>query len=173
MELNKNDLMYFMNDNGELEHICSTYTSKVQKSKNIQDLIKLYKQEPSWAMSVKYPSLDVMKRYFDIPEVMRMGVYIDRVVDVVCDDEVYIFNNCKGKIELTFNPDKACFPTIYIGLESDLEVTVNGIYSEINVYDNSKVKVKSKGRGKSTIFRYGDGNIDLANNIYLTVKDKR
>lgn len=173
MEVNKNDLMYFTDEDGVKKHICASFSQKVYKASSISELVKLYKKEPSWALSVKYPSLDIMKKYFDTPEVMRNGVYVDRDVDMMCDDEVYIFNKCRGRITLTFNPDKACFPVIYIGLDSDLEIVVDGIYSEINVYDNAKVYVRSKGRGKAKIYKYGDSDITMANNIYLTLTDKR
>lgn len=158
-------------ENGETKHICEEYTSRVKEANSIAELVKLYKAEPSWAMSVHYPSYEVMREFFDNEEARDEGAFVGADVDMVCDNSVYMFNKCSGKVEVTF--DKGTFPVLYIGLGSNMIVFVKSPYAEINVYDDSNVEVRTVGSGQCRVFRYGGGEIKTKRGEKATIIDKR
>lgn len=164
------DILMYYTENGDRKHICADFAPLVRGAKSISELVKLYKREPSWAMSVHYPSHDVMKKYFNNVEAREEDVYVDRRDKFVANREVAMFNNCHGTVSVTF--DLLCFPAIYVGLSSNLKINVSSPYAEINVYDDAKVVVDTAIGAQCRVFRYGSGEI-ISESDHVKIIDKR
>lgn len=171
--MDKESLLYYTDADGVKKSICRGFAPKVLKSETITDLVSLYKKEPSWALSVHYPPFEVMKDMFDNTETRRCGVYVDRAVDLICDDQMYIFNKCRGRIIARFDPTKACFPILYMGLGCDMEVHVDGTYCEINVYDGGTLNITTANKGKVVVYKYSDVDIVFTDPVRVIIRDKR
>lgn len=172
-EIDTSKLLSFRDTDGRVKSICDSFIRKVKSAKTIQELVSFYKKEPSWALSVHYPSYDIMKDMFDNSETRRNGVYVDHNVDIVCDDQLYVFNKCQGKLAVRFNPVKACFPILYMGLGCDMEVNVDGTYSEINIYDGGRLNIKTINKGKVVVYKYCDADIVFTDPERVIIRDKR
>lgn len=165
-------LLYFTDTDGKVKHICPDFLPKVEGAKTISDLIRLYKREPSWALSVHYPSFEVMQSMFKNWETRRNGVYVDWTVDTLCDDQIYIFNKCRGRIRVEFNPRKACFPILYMGLGCEMDVHIDGTYCEINIYDGGTLNITTAHKGKVVVYNYGYAEIRYSDTKNVIIRDK-
>ena len=172
-EVSNTQLLHFTDETGKRKTICPSFYNKVLSAKSIADLISLYKKEPSWALSVRYPSFDIMKERFDNSETRRCGVFVDHNVDTVCDDQIYIFNKCRGKASVRFNPSKACFHILYMGLGCDMDVHVDGTYCEINIYDGGRLNITTANKGKVVVYKYSDAEIVFTDPQRVIIRDKR
>lgn len=172
-EINTDKLLKFRDTDGRVKYICDSFIRKVQSASTISELVSFYKKEPSWAMSVHYPSFEIMKEMFDNSETRRNGVYVDHIVDIVCDDQIYMFNKCQGHLHVRFNPTKACFPILYMGLGCNMDVHVDGTYCEINVYDGGQLNITTANRCKVVVYKYSDVQLAFTDKEHVIIRDKR
>ena len=171
--MNNTQLLHFTDEAGNRKPICAAFYHKVDAAKRISELVALYKKEPSWALSVHYPSFEIMKERFDNSETRRCGVYVDHDVGTICDDQIYIFNKCRGKAVVKFDPMKACFPVLYMGLGCDMNIHVDGTYCEINIYDGGRLNITTARKGKVVVYKYADANIVFTDPERVIIRDKR
>lgn len=171
--MNVDSLLHYIDEDGSQKVICRDYLPRVLSAETLTDLIRLYKAEPSWALSVHYPAYEIMKEMFDNAECRRNGVFVDQDLDKICDDQVYVFNKCRGKIKVIFNPNKACFPILYMGLGCEIDVHVDGTYSEINVYDGGKLNITTSNKGKVVVYKYCGVEISFTDPTRVIIRDKR
>lgn len=170
MVIDKKQLMYFTNKDGRREHICADYTNKVRRARSRTELVRLWLCEPTWALSCRYPSRELLDKYFDAESVRAAGVYIGQELDLIVTGQIYVFIGCRGTVRARFSPHDACFPMIYVAGDSDLKLIIDGVSSPIEVFDEAKVDVRTRNMGKATVYRYGKGEITCSNDV--TIKDK-
>jgi len=130
--------------------LCKPF-QKDWKERDIHGLIEFYKTHPDWCMERKYPSLEFLKDHFDTDSVRDQGVFIDRKVNEILTDQVYMFINCTGYCKVKFDPEKAIFPMIYVSLDSDMHFEIDGSDTPIQIYDNSIVTASVINGGKYKI----------------------
>lgn len=171
--MDKESLLHFTDVDGKIKSICADFRPLVEKAETVSDLIRLYKREPSWAMSVHYPAFEIMQEMFKNSEARRNGVYVDWCVNMICDDQIYAFNKCSGKVRVQFNPRKACFPILYMGLDCDMDILIDGTYAEINIYDGGKLRISTVNKGKVTVYKYCDAEITFTDTERVIIRDKR
>lgn len=132
------------------KNMCVEYQEKIANSDTKNHLIHLYKTIPNWCLENRYPALEVLREYNGVDD----GFFVDCQVDVVADKQVYVFNNCTGKVRTKFNVDDPFFPILYFGLGCDIEVIVDGYRCTVEVYDESRVNVKEINGGVCTVYNY-------------------
>lgn len=125
---------------------------KEWKQRGKSDLIEFYKTHSDWCMERNYPSLEFLKENFDTEDIRKQGVYIDRRVNEVLSDQVYMFINCTGYCKVKFDPNKAIFPMIYVSLDSDMHFEIDGSDTPIQTYDNAVVTATAINGGKFKIY---------------------
>lgn len=171
--MNNAKLLHFTDSDGTRKTICKRFYQKVLDCDSISRLVAYYKQEPSWALSVHYPDFEIMKEMFDNSETRRCGVYVDHDVNAICDDQIYIFNKCRGHVTVKFDPQKACFPVLYMGLGCDMDIHVDGTYAEINIYDGGRLNITTANKGKVVVYKYSDADIIFTDSERVIIRDKR
>lgn len=135
--------------------MCSEYFDRLDESK--QNLISYYKQNPNECMEHSFPSIKLLEDYFNDDETRSECVFVSQNIDnIVCDKQVYIFNNCNGSIDVIFNRDDKIFPIIYLGHNSNLKINIHNSRTPIYLYNSSKVEVNLHGKGQAIVFRYDE-----------------
>jgi len=139
--------------------MCDEYFVLLDSSK--RDLVKLYMTQPNECMSNGFPSLDLLENHFNDEEIRKMGVYISQDLEnLLCNQQVYVFNNCTGSINVEFDIKKAIYPMLYIGHGSNLKITINNSKTPIYVFDTATISLSVKGNGKATVIRYNKNNYE-------------
>lgn len=122
-------------------------------------LIKYYKLDPNWSLEHKFPSLEYLESNFNDDETRSMGVYISQHLDnLICDKQVYIFNNCTGSIHVVFNEDDAIFPMIYLGHGSNLDIIIDRAKTPVSLFDTSSANIDVINNGHVKVNNYGENN---------------
>lgn len=120
--------------------VCKESYSKM-RGYDRDELIAMYLHLPDWCMSRNFPSLEMLRREFS--DVEDKGIYIDKTFkcELFKNKPVYVFHNCKGRIFVDWNVEKANIPILYFA---------NGC--EIEVYSNDKIVVPIPARVKIIIY---------------------
>lgn len=170
--MDRSELMYF-EERGRRKHICPEFTEQVRKARNLRELIRLYKKEPTWALSCGYPSWEILKKEGDNPTARSEGLFVDHDLDgSAFTQQVGILHGCRGRIRLAFSPDDAAFPMLYIGNGCDVEVIVDGVCSPIEVFGASRVSVVTANKGKARVYSYDRNNVITQHGANITVTEK-
>ena len=111
--------------NGKLNSMCAENIAALKDCNTKSDAIKLYKKTIDWALERNYPSLDILREEFS--QSQDDGLYIDHTFngELLNEQQVYIFHNCKGTIKVGLNVEKATIPMLYFA--NNCEMTVQGI----------------------------------------------
>lgn len=111
--------------NGKLNSMCAENIAALKDCDTKSDAIKLYKKTIDWALERNYPSLDILREEFS--QSQDDGLYIDHTFngELLNEQQVYIFHNCKGTIKVGLNVEKATIPMLYFA--NNCEMTVQGI----------------------------------------------
>ena len=113
---------------GKLNSMCAENISALKKCKTKADAVKLYKKTIDWALERGYPTLDFLRQEFS--ENQNEGLFIDHTFngEILNEQQVYIFHNCKGTIKVGLNPDKAIIPMLYFANGCDMKVeSIDGV----------------------------------------------
>lgn len=123
------------------------------------ELIDFYLRDPNYNIEKQYPDLNFLSKYCDNDYARSKGIYINQKLDnLICDKQVYIFNNCTGNINVIFNRKDKIFPMIYLGFGSNLDIIIDESRTPIYLFDNSSISIEIKNDARVTIYGV-DGNI--------------
>lgn len=94
-------------------HMCEEYRTALERSSTKAELVSLYKRCVDWALDEGMPTLTLLREEYT--DCGKYGLFIDRTFngELLCDDTVYIFHNCKGAINIDLNVEKAIIPMLY------------------------------------------------------------
>lgn len=108
-------------------HMCEENRHALESVETISDAISLYKKTIDWALEEGYPSYSVLQKYFSHCE--EYGVFVDREFhgELLNDQQVYIFHNCRGTIKTGLNIEKRIIPMMYFsnGCEMNIRAKEN------------------------------------------------
>lgn len=93
--------------------VCDEYSRLVSRAESEDKALMLYRRGIDWCLEHNSPSVDLLREYKT--SCLRNGIFIDRTFrgELLCDDTVYIFHNCKGTINIDLNVEKAIIPMLY------------------------------------------------------------
>lgn len=107
---------------GKLNSMCAENISALKDCESKSDAIKLYKKTIDWALERNYPGIDILRSEFANSH--NDGLFIDHTFygEVLNEQQVYIFHNCKGVIKVGLNSEKAIIPMLYFANGCDIKV---------------------------------------------------
>lgn len=110
--------------------VCDEYSQLLHRSESEDKALALYKRGIDWCLEHDSPSLALLRKYKTVCELN--GVYLDCVFngDLLDDEMVYVFHNCKGTINIDLNVEKAIIPMLYFA--NGCEMTVKRL-AESNI----------------------------------------
>lgn len=129
-----------------------------------ESLIAYYLSCPDWCLERNYPSIEILRTEFADCE--DKGVYVDKQFDgeLIAEQLVYVFHNCKGRIRVGWDLDTATIPMLYFANGCDMQVESDGVARLIPIrvpiylFGDQKVEAKSD---TSTVFNvYKEGMYD-------------
>lgn len=148
--------------------LCAEHTQQWNRDWSEEELLNYYKTNPNWCLERRFPSLDLMRKYFKTPLAKNKGVYIDDYVTMRADGLCYIFNNC------TVGVITGGVSRFYFGLGSIGKIIVEDVADcVIDYYDDSQIEVELRGKARLTVYRYGDKDISIIGGTNYKVRDKR
>lgn len=102
--------------------VCDEYSGLIRRAKSRDAAIDIYKRGIDWSLENNAPSLDLLRENIDACE--RNGVFIDREFhgDVLNDESVYVFHNCRGTIRTGLNFGKRIIPMMYFANGCDMVI---------------------------------------------------
>ncbi|MDE6009331.1 MAG: hypothetical protein K2G90_09005 [Muribaculaceae bacterium] len=94
--------------------ICADGYRQMLESADIDALIEYYTAQPDWCLERNFPDLETLREHF--ADAGDKGVFVDRTFngELLNERQVYVFHNCKGKIKVGLNLEKAIIPMIYL-----------------------------------------------------------
>ena len=103
-------------------HMCAENRSALDAIETKGDAIALYKKTIDWALEEGYPSIDTIRSEFSDCEVY--GVFVDKEFhgEVLTDQQVYVFHNCKGTVRVGLNKKKCIIPMLYFANGCDMDI---------------------------------------------------
>lgn len=104
--------------------VCKDSYSKM-RGYDRDELIAMYLHLPDWCLERDFPSLEMLRREFS--DIEDKCVFIDKMFDgeLFKNSPVYVFHNCKGKIRVDWNVEKANIPILYFANDCKIEVVSN------------------------------------------------
>lgn len=92
--------------------VCDEYSSLLSRAKTMDEAIALYKRGIDWCLEENSPSIAILRDYKDACE--TNGVFIDRQFhgEMLTDEQVYVFHNCRGTIRVGLNKKKRIIPML-------------------------------------------------------------
>lgn len=102
--------------------MCAEYRDALGRVETKHDAIVLYKRCANWALEEGYPSVEMLRHDFKDCEID--GIFVDKEFhgEVLNDQNVYVFHNCKGTIRVGLNREKRIIPMLYFANGCDMEV---------------------------------------------------
>ena len=136
-----------------------------KSSRDVDMIIKVWKQWPEYFVEHSAPALKIVRRYFsseqDLKGLEDNCILLDRNIDVDLDSEesVFVVGNTSGNIRIK---DWATVK-LYCFNNSNLNIEC-GIHSYVNIecYDSSALSILSN-KGKCIIYSYDKSVIDTPN----------
>lgn len=154
------DWKEFLLREGRIKRMCGENIEALKSCKTKSDAISLYKRTIDWALESDYPSLDEIRKYF--PDCERDGIYVDKNLTInnkFSRQQVYVFHNCKGIVNVGMDYDNAVIPMLYFANNCDVTVTCtqinkNPIRVPIYVFGDNDVKTASSQNANFTLYEF-------------------
>ena len=120
-----------------LHHMCEENRTALDGVTSKADAVDLYIRTIDWALEEDYPGLSVLRNHFADCE--DKGIYIDKTFtgEMLTDQPVYVFHNCKGLIRVGLNVEKRIIPMLYFANDCDMRVesaNFKGLRTRVPLY---------------------------------------
>lgn len=122
---------------------------------DLDQLVDYYVKNPDWCLERNFPSLDLLRTYFN--NQLKKGVFVDQTFD---GDElnsklVYIFHNCDGSIQTKLNLEKSIIPMFYFANDCDMNIHCDSpIPIKIPLYIFGHNNITTSGNAEFIIYRH-------------------
>jgi len=135
-------------------HMCEENRDALDSVDSKEDAIKLYKKTIDWALEEGYPSYNTLVKHFSDCE--KYGVFVEKEFhgEMLNENEVYVFHNCRGTIRTGLNIGKKIIPMMYFanGCEMTLLGDDSGVSSlsvrvPLYVFGENKVRPDRDAEG--------------------------
>ena len=145
--------MKTLKDRAILKGLCLPYQNDWQDD---NDLVSRYIRGVTWCMNHQFPSLEEMAEYDS--ELVENDVYNNKNVSHILSGDTYIYNNCRGEIEIIdYSVSRA-----YIALDSLLKITAKGnsiLY--LDIFDNANIQLVVEDSAYVSVNQYGNSSIQV------------
>ena len=120
------ELKKMLRREASLHNMCEENRHALELVESKESAIELYKKTIDWALEEGYPSLAVLRKGFSDCE--RFGIFVDKTFngEILDDNQVYVFHNCKGVIRTGLNVSRALIPMMYFANGCDMTVKSSG-----------------------------------------------
>ncbi len=87
-----------------------------------EGLLRYYTENPDWCMERGFPGIELLRSEFSDCE--DSGVFVGRTFDgeVMGEKQAYVFHECKGRIRVAMDYERAVIPMLYFGNGCEMEV---------------------------------------------------
>lgn len=118
----RNEWQRKLRSEASAHHMCEENRVALGSVETKHDAIALYKRTIDWALEEGYPDLATIRQYFSDCECE--GIFVDKEFngDLLLDQPVYVFHNCRGSIRVGLNIEKRIIPMLYFANGCDMEV---------------------------------------------------
>lgn len=118
----ENEWKKYLRREASLHHMCGDNRAALERANSKEEAISLYKKTIDWALEEGYPGIETLRRCFS--DCAEHGVFIDREFhgEILTNQQVYVFHNCKGTIRVGLNPEKAIIPMLYFANGCDMTI---------------------------------------------------
>lgn len=95
-----------------IDGICTEGYSMMRRL-DTDGLIGYYLENPDWCIERGFPTIDILRREFS--DIEDKGVFVGRTFDggTFSRNQVYVFHDCKGHINVAMDYDNAVIPMLY------------------------------------------------------------
>lgn len=142
--------------------VCDEYSNLVRRAKTEDDALLLYRRGIDWCLERNSPSLSLLREHKEACE--RNGIFLDCTFhgELLNDNMVYIFHNCKGTINVDLNVEKKIIPMLYFANGCEITIrrcedsNISTIFVPIYIFGANKITTENTDFVQFKIFKEND-----------------
>jgi len=146
-----NEVNKQLKDNAIMYGLCQQWQDDWKTEKSTFELIDMYKRGLDFVIQHDYPSVDFIKKNFDMNLLNENLVFVDNDIHVVGSSGIYVINGaCSGNIAF----DNFNVATINVRHNSEISIKAKGLSKVfIRVFDNAIVHVSQSEAAKVYVYK--------------------
>ena len=151
------------------EKICDEWFVRLQQTKSIEELVKMYVKGIDFCFSNNYPSNDYIRKNFK-GKMEAFGVYLDDILAIDNQRKLVLLGECIAS--LTYTDFNVCQLYIKNNSVANIVAKDNSILY-IDIFYNSKINIVCNDNSKVIINNFGgEINIEKSETAKVKLNDK-